>query len=438
MLVEIIECALWLCSLFAPDTSRMRSNSESLAENTNVEFREIENADKDNYINKEYDDDNYAQLSSDHFVPSDSSQYGSNYNACQNCEKVWRTFCKCFWMNLNIIVASIIPIAFFITLVYVLLQIPSTSLILYIAVLLYIFDSVQSSNQPTFHSLFKFSHHSSRFYRICLLYFTFIFYKFTIIPVFNKARQSLYKFLIATSSPLASLIPTVLCGHIALKRSSELVHPGRSFVLVFMIRGGTIFLYRTMQTNFKSIWLFTGLSLLSAVLNFLKRATEELRLKLWKRIVSALKKLRCFQRLQVLPWSTAHARRLKADLEIQDILFEYNTLVLSQAYFISYQLQSFNIATEPLLLEFLKRIAIGVLIDFIFNWLSNFVQMYYHNIPIGRVWKKYWKRHLFANVVVVLVIIAYFSRSLESVFRLHFKETGESSVKYAVRNCSLF
>ena len=122
MLVEIIECALWLCSLFAPDTSRMRSNSESLAENTNVEFREIEISDKDNYISKEYDGENYANLSSDYFVPSDSSQYGTNWNGCQNRGKVWRTFCKCFWMNLNIIVASIIPIAFFITLVYVVMN----------------------------------------------------------------------------------------------------------------------------------------------------------------------------------------------------------------------------------------------------------------------------------------------------------------------------
>ena len=141
-------------------------------------------------------------------------------------------------------------------------------------------------------------------------------------------------------------------------------------------------------------WLFIGLSNSLSDLDFLKRATKKIRFKLWKRIISALNNLRCFQRLQVLPWNSAYARRLKADLEIQDMLFEYNTLVLSQAYFISYQLRSFNVATEPLLYEFLKRTAIGVLIEFIFNCLSNFVQIYYYNIPIGRVWKKYWKRHL--------------------------------------------
>ncbi|XP_046858778.1 uncharacterized protein LOC124452239 [Xenia sp. Carnegie-2017] len=279
---------------------------------------------------------------------------------------------------------------------------------------------------------------------IALVLIEFIFgtiltylYIFLIIPAFNKVRLNLYKFLIATSSPFLALIPTVLCGHMALRRSSEVVNPGRSFVLVYMIRGGVIFLYRTMQTNFKSIWLF-GLSLFSAVLNFLKRATQQLRYKIWKRIISALNNLRCFQRLQVLPWNTAHARRLRADLEIQDILFEYNTLVLSQAYFISYQIQSFDVAFEPLLYEFLKRIGIGVLIDFIFNCLSNFVQMYYYNIPISRVWKKYWKRHLLANIFVVFIIIAEFSRELESVFRSHIKQSEESSVKFVVKNCSFF
>ena len=218
----------------------------------------------------------------------------------------------------------------------------------------------------------------------------------------------------------------------ALGRSSEVVHPGRSFIMVSMIRGGFIFLYRTMQTNFKSIWLFVGLSLFSAVINFLKKATQLIRFKMWKRIVSALNKLQCFQRLQVFPWNTAHARRFRADLEIQDILFEYNTLVLSQAYFISYQIQSFDVAFEPLLYKSLKRIVIGVLIDFIFNCMCNFVQMYYYNIPIGRVWKKYWKQHLLINIVLVFTIIAYFM-----LFRSHFKKSGESSLKYTIRNCSL-
>ena len=169
----------------------------------------------------------------------------------------------------------------------------------------------------------------------------------------------------------------------------------------------------------------------------MKRATQQIRFKLWKRIISFLNNIRCFQRLQVLPWNTAHARRLRADLEIQDILFHYNTLVLSQAFFISNQIQSFDVAFEPLLYRSLKRIVIGVLIDFIFNCMCNFVQMYYYNIPIGRVWKKYWKQHLLINIVLVFTIIAYFSWSLESVFRSHFKKSGESSVKYTIRSCSL-
>ncbi|XP_046857172.1 uncharacterized protein LOC124450585 [Xenia sp. Carnegie-2017] len=527
MLEEIIGFALSVCSLFAADTPRVSSNTETLPENTNVEFREIENDAQKTFINKEYDENNYARSSED-FVHGRSNLIERNYENCQNSRKVWRTFWKCLWINLNIIVASIISIAFCTTLVYVAMNtayscldwqshnnnktlplsikrahifgrcvesltvylwFPFTMMILfgwkefkamflstiYIAVIfselnvIYKLISFQFNVYDTYSyyvyppsvlfwvsivlstfvvlyniRAFKPFIPYSNFHITVLIIMQFVFctlisyfYKFIIIPEFNNVRVNLFKFLIATSSPLLAIIPTVLCGHLASRKSSKVVHPGRSFIMVYMIRGGVIFLYRTMQTNFKSIWLFLGLSLFSAVLNFSKKATQELRFKLWKRMISALNKLRCFKRLQVLPWNTARARRLKADLEIQDILFEYNTLVLSQAYFISYQLQSFNIATEPLLYEFLKRIVIGVLIDFIFNCLSNYVQMYYYNIPIGRVWKKYWKRHLFANVVVVLVIISYFSRDLESVFQSHFQKSGASSTKHSIRNCSL-
>ncbi|XP_046857634.1 uncharacterized protein LOC124451044 [Xenia sp. Carnegie-2017] len=280
---------------------------------------------------------------------------------------------------------------------------------------------------------------------IALLLMEFIFCAFIsyanryeLIPAFNGFRKELYKFLVALTSPALTIIPAILCKHMALRRSDEIVHPGRSFILVYVIRGAAIFIFRTMQSDFKSISLFIGLSLFSAVLNFLKKATQQICYNVWKRIITKLQGLGCFQRLQILPWNTAPARLLKADLEIQDILFEYNTLVLSQAYLIFYQLESFKIDVRPLLLEFVKRISIGLGIDFIFNCLSNFVQMHYFNIPIGRVWKKYWKRHLLANIVVTLNIIAYYSLDFNSVFKAHFHEMREDSVKYPIRNCSLF
>ena len=261
-------------------------------------------------------------------------------------------------------------------------------------------------------------------------------YRYSIVPFFNSVKQENYKFMVAAIAPALTIIPAAICKHIALRRSSQVVHPGRSFVLVYFIRGGVILLYRTMQADLKNIWLFIGLSLFSGILNFLEKATYRIRIKLWTYIISLLNRTVCCRRLIELPQNTPHYRRLKADLEIQDKLFDYSTLVLSQGYFVLYFVESFKLSVSSFCLESLKRVAIGMGIDFFFNCLSNFVQIHYYNIPVGRVWTKYWKRHMLANFIIIIVIVSYFSPVLLSVFQA--RENGTSTRQYIVRNCTFF
>jgi hypothetical protein len=257
-------------------------------------------------------------------------------------------------------------------------------------------------------------------------------YKYAIVPFFNGIKQESYKFVVTVLLPGLAIIPAVICKHIALRRSSEVVDPGRSFVLVYIIRGSVILVYRTMQAELESTWLYIGLSLFSGFLNFLEKATYRIRMKLWTYIISLLNRTVCCQGLNELPQNTPHYRRLKADLEIQDMLFEYGTIVLSRGYFVLYFVESFQLySVSSFCLGFLKRVAIGMGIDFFFNCLSNFVQIHYYNIPVGRVWTKYWKRHMLANFIIVIVIVSYFSPVLLSVFQA--RETGTSN-----RNCTFF
>ena len=253
-------------------------------------------------------------------------------------------------------------------------------------------------------------------------------YTYAIVPYFISFKEEKYKFMVAALAPASTIIPSVICKHIALRRSCEVVHPWRSFVLASFIRAGTIYLYRIMQADFQNIWLFIGLSLLSSVMNFLKKATHRVRMALWKYIISLLRRTVCCARLSQIPCNTPHYRRLKADLDIQDMLFEYSTLVISQAYFVLYHVE--------LDFETLKRVAIGIGIDFLFNCLSNFVQIHYYNIPVARVWKKYWKRHVFAHMVIVMMIVSYFTKVLVSCFQS--RESGTNDRQYIVRNCTFF
>ena len=66
-------------------------------------------------------------------------------------------------------------------------------------------------------------------------------YRYGILSYFISFKEEKYKFLVAVLAPAITIIPVVICKHIALRRSSEVVHPGRSFVLASFIRGGVIY-----------------------------------------------------------------------------------------------------------------------------------------------------------------------------------------------------
>jgi hypothetical protein len=148
------------------------------------------------------------------------------------------------------------------------------------------------------------------------------FYKHAVVKWFNSLRHNvLYKFILAILTPTLALVPTTICKHMALWRTSGIIEPEQSFALVYFIRATFITLYRIMQSDFKNIWLFVGLSLLSGVSSLLKTATVAIREKVWARVIRFLNRT-CCTRLHHLPGNTPHHRRLKADTEIQNILFE--------------------------------------------------------------------------------------------------------------------
>ena len=154
-----------------------------------------------------------------------------------------------------------------------------------------------------------------------------IFYKYAVVTWFNSMDNNIYRFLLAMSTPALPVVPTALCRHMALWRTSEIIKPERSFALVDFLQGMFITLYRIMQANFGN----TGC--------------------LW------------------VP-------------------------------------------------------------------LSTFLRLHWHNIPMARVWSKYWKRHIFANAVTVVVLVCYFTEPLLAVFQKRFHDTSIGG-NFTIRNCTL-
>ena len=261
--------------------------------------------------------------------------------------------------------------------------------------------------------------------------FAFV-YSFIIIKYFKESEGKIKKAILAALTPGVIFPLTATVKYLALRASLEIIASDRAFVLCYFLRGGSIVLYRTMQSGFQDIWIFVGLSLLHGVSNVLSKATLNFRIKLWTFLIRCLNRICCGSRLKVQPLNSPRIRRLNADLEIQNILFEYTTVILSQAYLASYLVISYDVAPWQIIKTSLIRVAISLAIDFAFNIMSVFIQIHCYNIPMQRVWVKYWRRHVSTNAFMIIVLVSYFGTALVNVFA----HSNHSSTEYKLKNCT--
>ena len=101
-----------------------------------------------------------------------------------------------------------------------------------------------------------------------------------------------------------------------------------------------------------------------------------------------------------------------------------------------YTITSFELSDWSVVRSSLIRIAIGLSIEFVFNILSTFVRIHWHGIPVAQVWSKYWKRHMFANGIAVVVLVLYFTKPLLAVFKNGYHDIPVAG-NYKIRNCTL-
>ena len=239
---------------------------------------------------------------------------------------------------------------------------------------------------------------------------------FVIIKSFTETENGIKRTVIAAVTPGMAIPMTVIAKYLVLRKSWEFIPSDRTFVLCYFIRGGAIAVYRTMQSGFHNIGVFIGLSLLHGTSNVLSKATLRIRMKLWKHIVECFNSKCCGPKLDVRYSIGPRTRRFRADLEIQNIIFEYTTVVFSQAYLACYLLINYDTSQWTILKGSLIRISISFSIDFVFNVISVFIQVHFYDIPMGKVWQKYWRRHVFANAFMITLYISYFSPALVDVF----------------------
>ena len=233
------------------------------------------------------------------------------------------------------------------------------------------------------------------------------------MPYFNQQTNKAYKVLIAAYAPLVAFIPIGISKYLAIRQSFHIIEPGRSFVLVYMLRVAFIALCRIMQADFKNRWIYIGLSFLHSVTNVFGKVTERLQEKLWRRLISFLKAT-CCPRLEHAQYDSQHHRRaspLTWRYKIYSSI--HNTGVESRL--ILYQITNVDVSAWPMLKESLVRVSIAMIISFVSSCVAVFVQIHWHDIYLCRVWRKYWKRHLLANGIFLAVLVTNSTRVLLSV-----------------------
>ena len=241
---------------------------------------------------------------------------------------------------------------------------------------------------------------------------------YAIVACFNGLTNDIIKAMVALITPIFAVLPTAVCRQLALK-SSKFADSGRSFVLIYYLHGVVIVLYRTMQADVKSIWIFIGLSVLHGIIRVAKKATKKYIEKIWTFLMHILRRLCCGHReIQRSFSDKLHELRLNADLDIQSMLYEYTSLILVQIYFALYLITNFEVSSWLILKSALIRIAIAVGIDFFFNCLAIFIQMYWYGIPVAKVWFKHWRLHMLANAFLAAMTVMYFSPKLLEIVQV--------------------
>ena len=261
--------------------------------------------------------------------------------------------------------------------------------------------------------------------------FISLIYTYVIIRYFRQTESKLRRAIIAATIPGMIFPVTAIVKYLAIRKTSEIIAPDRSFVLCHFLRSGSILLYRTMQSGLQDIWLFIGLSLLHGVSNVLNKATLNLRIKTWTLFIKYYNRICCGPTLVVRSLNSPRIRRFNADLEIQNILCEYNTIILSQVYLACHLAMSYDIPYWQAVKPSLIRVAIGLAIDFLFNMVSVFIQVNFYDIPMQLIWKKYWRRHVAANVFIIIIYVSYFGTVITSVF----SDIDYASQGLKIKNC---
>lgn len=171
---------------------------------------------------------------------------------------------------------------------------------------------------------------------------------------------------------------------------------------------------------------FIALSLFRGILQVIQTATVRLRKKLATAVWACIER-KCRLQLEIQDESNYH-RRLKIDQEIQTMLYQNISIILSQAYLVLCLTGNYHVESRHILGEYIiKRVILGVGISFVANCFSIFLHVHWFKTQLTKVWYNSWRLHLLTALSGGVMTICYFTSVLLSVFEKSAEAKGYHS-----------
>lgn len=247
----------------------------------------------------------------------------------------------------------------------------------------------------------------------------FILMNGLVLPVLIKSKLMLRVAITVIFILVAVVMRTI--ARMSVRGISKINHPGSSYVLLVVVY--TLFsLLCRLQQAVMPLLVFTVLSFANSLVGFLEKVFHLVvdHCLVWSYVtaIQMEKKVKSF----IGVFRTPRSQRLSADACICNTLHEFVFIFAANAYVELRDIPK-NLNDSTKIKESAKQFGIRVLIAFLFEYLFTvfavFIQVWYMNIPILKVWKVKWKRLFFNNLLMTFFLCLITSRYFVGVFDLN-------------------
>ena len=246
---------------------------------------------------------------------------------------------------------------------------------------------------------------------------------------FARTPPGFKRVMIAVISPIG-VIPTKVVSRLCAIHLEGVNHPGTSYAIAAVSYGASSIVFRTLQAGIESFELFLVLSIGYGVVYIFERLTVPLRDYYWNKLglwCCWCCCCRCCHRRGQYNVRTPRSQRLTADMSIQGMLFESTAIAYSigviQVYYLVYGASHDKLAVFRV--EVVRRILVALAVEFVFNSIAVLFQIRYMNIPVIRVWRHNWRKHLIIAFITTSMSVVYYTEYLLQLLRAEYKAEAD-------------